>query len=478
MSLIQPVILSGGSGSRLWPVSRAMLPKQLLPLVGENTMLQETVIRLREFEQKTANCLVICNEAHRFLAASQLQEIDAPARFILEPEGRNTAPAVALAALLATETSESEEEPPVLLIMPADHVIEDEKAFHAAIEEGLAAVRQGKLVTFGIVPTSPHTGYGYIEANVTGAGAVAVAKFVEKPDLETAARYVSDGKHLWNSGMFMFAPEKYLEELGKHAPGMLASCRAAMTGATRDTDFIRPHKEAFLACPGDSIDYAVMEKTDNAMVVPLDAGWSDVGSWSALHEVCDADEDGNTVEGDTLLHECRDTYVSGETRLIAAVGVEDMIIVETKDAVLVAKKSRSEDVKHLVDKLKASERPETNLHRQVFRPWGNYDSVDGGDGFQVKRLIVNPGAILSLQMHHRRAEHWVVVRGTARITLNDDVFDLGVNQYTHIPIGAKHRIENPGTEPLHIIEVQCGDYLGEDDIVRFEDNYGREGTNT
>jgi len=478
MLLIQQVILSGGSGSRLWPVSRAMLPKQLLPLVGEQTMLQETAIRLREFADKTANCLVICNEAHRFLAASQLQEIDVPARFILEPEGRNTAPAVALAALLATETSESDEESPILLIMPADHVIQDVWAFHAAIEEGLKAVRGGKLVTFGIVPTSPHTGFGYIEADVRGTGTVPVAEFVEKPDLETATRYINDGKHLWNSGMFMFAADQFLDELGQHAPGMLAACRAAMTGATRDADFIRPHREAFLACPGDSIDYAVMEKTGKAMVVPLDAGWSDVGSWSALHDVCDKDAHGNTIAGDTLLHACRDTYVSGETRLVAAVGVEDMIIVETKDAVLVANKSRAEEVKHLVDKLKAAGRSETNLHRQVFRPWGNYDSVDGGEGFQVKRLIVNPGAVLSLQMHHRRAEHWVVVRGAARITLNDDVFDLGVNQYTHIPIGATHRIENPGTEPLHIIEVQCGDYLGEDDIVRFEDNYGREGTNT
>jgi mannose-1-phosphate guanylyltransferase/mannose-6-phosphate isomerase len=478
MSKIQPVILSGGSGSRLWPVSRAMLPKQLLPLVGEHTMLQETVMRLQGFDAKTAECLIICNEAHRFLAAGQMQEIDVPARFVLEPEGRNTAPAVALAALLATETSESDDEAPILLIMPADHVIKDVAAFHKAVEEGLAAVRNGKLVTFGIVPTSPHTGYGYIEAEASGGGAVAVTAFVEKPELSTAIHYVNDGKHFWNSGMFMFAPEKFLEELGQHAPGMLAACRAAITGASRDTDFIRPHKGAFLGCPSDSIDYAVMEKTDKAMLVPLDAGWSDVGSWSALHAVSAQDSDGNVVVGDTLLHECRDTFVSGETRLVAAVGVEDMIIVETKDAVLVANKNRSEDVKHLVDKLKAGERPETNLHRQVFRPWGNYDSVDGGDGFQVKRLIVNPGAVLSLQMHHRRAEHWVVVRGTARITLNDDVFDLGVNQYTHIPIGAKHRIENPGTEPLHIIEVQCGDYLGEDDIVRFEDNYGREGTNT
>ncbi len=435
-------------------------------------------MRLQGYDVKADYCLVICNEAHRFLAASQLQEIDMPAKFILEPEGRNTAPAVALAALLATETSESDDEPPILLIMPADHVIKDVNAFHKAVEEGLAAVRDGKLVTFGIVPTSPHTGYGYIEAAVTNSSAVPITAFIEKPDLETATRYVNDGKHLWNSGMFMFAPEKFLEELGQHAPGMLAACRAAMTGATRDTDFIRPHKEAFLACPGDSIDYAVMEKTDNAVVVPLDAGWSDVGSWSALHDVSDQDAHGNVVEGDTLLHDCRDMYVSSETRLVAAVGVEDMIIVETKDAVLVAKKSRAEDVKHLVDKLKASKRPETNLHRQVFRPWGSYDSVDSGEGFQVKRLIVNPGAILSLQMHHHRAEHWVVVRGTARITLNDDVFDLGVNEYTHIPIGARHRIENPGTEPLHIIEVQCGDYLGEDDIVRFEDNYGREGTTT
>lgn len=474
MSILQPVILSGGSGSRLWPVSRAMLPKQLLPLVGEQTMLQATAARLADFAEETGECLVVCNEAHRFLAAEQLRAIGVPARFILEPAGRNTAPAVALAAL----DTASGDEPPVLLIMPADHVIADVAAFHAAVRQGLPAARAGKLVTFGIVPGAPETGYGYIEAEGSDGEAVPVRAFVEKPDLETATRYVEGGRHYWNSGMFMFAADTYLEELGAHSPEMLEACKAAMAAASVGEEFIRPDKEAFLACPSDSIDYAVMEKTGNAMVVPLAAGWSDVGSWSALHDVSKRDADNNAVSGDTLMHACRNTFISSESRLVAAAGVEDLVIVETRDAVMVSSKSRSQEVKSLVDKLKAAGRGETDLHRQVFRPWGNYDSIDSGDGFQVKRLIVSPGSVLSLQMHHRRAEHWVVVRGTARITLNEDVFDLGVNEYVHIPIGATHRIENPGDEPVHIIEVQCGDYLGEDDIVRFEDKYGREGTNT
>lgn len=478
MSLVQPVILSGGSGSRLWPVSRAKLPKQLLPLVGEQTMLQETAARLAGFAGKTDQCFVVCNEAHRFLASEQLEEIEVAAKFILEPAGRNTAPAVALAALHALSTVSNSKESPVLLIMPADHVIRDSGAFHAAIQEGLKVVEKGKLVTFGVVPTGPETGYGYIQADPDGAAAVTVEKFVEKPDFETAEEYVEGGKHFWNSGMFLFAADKYLEELGNHAPDMLNACTKAMQSAHESGEFLRPQQEAFAACPADSIDYAVMEKTSNAMMVPLDAGWSDVGSWAALHEVLNKDDSDNTVTGDTLLHDVRDTFISSENRLVAAVGVEDLVIVETKDAVMVTTKSRSQEVKNLVDRLKADNREESDLHRQVFRPWGNYDSIDNGEGFQVKRLIVKPGAILSLQLHHHRAEHWVVVRGTARITLNDDVFDLGVNEYTHIPIGAKHRIENPGTELLHIIEVQCGDYLGEDDIVRFEDNYGREGTNT
>jgi mannose-1-phosphate guanylyltransferase/mannose-6-phosphate isomerase len=473
MPNIQPVILSGGSGSRLWPVSRAKLPKQLLPLIGEQTMLQATAARLDDYKDKTGNCLVVCNEAHRFMAAEQLAAIGCPAKFILEPAGRNTAPAVALAALAASDSDE-----PILLIMPADHVIKNTKAFHAAIREGAEAAADGNLVTFGVVPTGPETGYGYIEAEITSASAAPINAFVEKPDLETAKSFVEGGKHFWNSGMFMFAADKYLEELGKYAPKMLAACKAAMSAADTTDEFIRPGNDEFLACPSDSIDYAVMEKTANAMVVPLDADWSDVGSWSALHDVLDKDSDNNTVSGDTLLHDCRGNYVSAEDRLVAAAGVDDLIIVETKDAVLVTSRNRSQEVKNLVDMLKEGGREETNLHRQVFRPWGNYDSIDSGDGFQVKRLIVSPGSVLSLQMHHRRAEHWVVVRGTARITLNEDVFDLGVNEYVHIPIGATHRIENPGTEEVHIIEVQCGDYLGEDDIVRFEDKYGREGTNT
>ena len=441
-------------------------------------MLQETIARLNGIDGMTENCLVVCNETHRFLVADQLREVGVPAKIVLEPEGRNTAPAVALAAMVAIEANEHDQESPVLLVMPADHVIEDPAAFHQAVKVGASAVGDRQLVTFGIVPTSPHTGYGYIEAEAKSSNATPVTAFVEKPDLKTAASYVNDGRHFWNSGMFLFAADRYLEELGLYAPEMLAAAKAAMDGATHDANFIHPGKDEFLSCPSDSIDYAVMEKTKEAMMVPLDAGWSDVGSWSALHQISEKDPDCNTVDGDALLHGCRDSFVSGESRLVAAVGVEGLVIVETKDAVLVANKNRSEEVKQLVDMLKASGREEASLHRQVFRPWGSYDSIDSDEGFQVKRLIVNPGAILSLQMHHHRAEHWIVVRGTARITLNDDVFDLGVNQSTHIPVGARHRIENPGAEPLHIIEVQCGDYLGEDDIVRFEDNYGREGTNT
>jgi mannose-1-phosphate guanylyltransferase/mannose-6-phosphate isomerase len=452
-----------------------MYSKQLLPLTGEETMLQQTVRRLEGAANLADRVIVVCNESQRFLVAQQLEDMHAPADILLEPEGRNTAPAIALAALLALGQAS---DAPLLMVMPADHVIPDEAAFRAAVAIAAVEAGQGSLVTFGIVPQYAHTGYGYIEAQPNGAAAVPVASFTEKPAAETAHAYISDGRHFWNSGMFLFRADSYLDELGRHAPGMLDACRAAMRQAPTGADFVRPHKDSFLASPADSIDYAVMEKTDRAMMVPLDAGWSDVGSWAALHEISGHDADGNTVIGDVVHHDCKNSYLSGESRLVTAVGVEDLVVVETKDAVLVANKSRSEDVKALVDQLKAANRGEVSLHRQVFRPWGSYDSLENKSGFQVKRLIVNPGAILSLQLHHRRAEHWVVVRGTATITLNDDVFELGVNESAHIPLGAKHRIANMGTEPVHIIEVQCGEYLGEDDIVRFEDKYGREGTNT
>ena len=475
MTAIHPVILSGGSGSRLWPASRSMYPKQLLPLVtGKSTMLQDTASRLDGLPNVADECLVVCNEAHRFLVAEQLREIEVRARIVLEPEGRNTAPAVALAAFVAA----ADDPDAVLLVMPADHVIRDLAAFQATVTRGLDAAAEGRFVTFGIVPVSPETGYGYIKAKPEGDAVVPVASFVEKPDLETAIRYVDSGEYFWNGGIFLFRANAYLEALATFAPDIHAACQASFEGRAESDEFIRPDKDAFLACPGDSIDYAVMEKTDKAAMVPLDVGWSDVGSWAALQEVRTADDAGNTVDGDVLMHDCKGTFIQAESRFVGAVGLEDIVVIETKDSTLVAKKDKSQDVKVLVDQLNELGREETRLHRQVFRPWGSYDSLENQDGFQVKRLIVNPGAVLSLQKHAHRAEHWVVVRGKARITKNDDVFDLDVNESTYIAIGDIHRIANPFDQPVHIIEVQCGDYLGEDDIVRIEDNYGREGTNT
>jgi len=470
--------MAGGSGSRLWPVSRSMYPKQLLPLVDSHTMLQNTVARLQGLPDLAAGCIVVCSETHRFLVAEQLAQVASNSGILLEPQGRNTAPAIALAALYALERAAVESESPTLLVLPADHVIEDTRGFHEAVQVGLNAAGEGALVTFGIVPSAPQTGYGYIEAEPAGMAAVDIRSFVEKPDAATAQSYIDGGHHFWNSGMFMFRADRYLEELTEHAPEMAAACRAAMAAAKSGDDFVRPGADEFLGCPADSIDYAIMEKTRHAKMIPLDAGWSDVGSWEALYDLSGGDEDGNVMQGDTLTYGSKNNLISSESRLVAAVGVDDLVIVETKDAVLIADKKHTQDVKQLVDAMISQQRPETELHRQVFRPWGSYDSLEQQDGFQVKRLIVNPGAVLSLQMHKHRAEHWVVVQGTARITLNDDEFDLGINESVHIPIGATHRIANSGTEAVHIIEVQCGDYLGEDDIVRFEDNYGREGTTT
>ena len=476
MIVIQPVILSGGSGTRLWPASRAMYPKQLLPLVGEQTMLQQTALRLGKKKNVADTTIVVCNEAHRFLVAEQLRDIGQKATIVLEPEGRNTAPAVALAALLALKGSTVK--PSLLLVMPADHVIEDTEAFITAVEDGEATAEDGSLVTFGIVPSHAHTGYGYIEADVHSLEAGPIQSFVEKPDKQTAVRLLESNRFFWNSGIFLFRPDRFLEELDKYLPDMVDACKKSIDEAVVDTDFVRPDAEAFKRSPSDSIDYAVMEKTSRAAMVPLDAGWSDVGSWAALHDVSDHDDEGNAIQGDVITHNCEDSYISAKSRLVAAVGLKDMIVVEDKDSVLVTRKDQSQDVKELVEELKRQGREETKLHRQVFRPWGSYDSIDSEDGFQVKRLIVKPGAVLSLQKHARRAEHWVVVKGTARITRDDEVFDLGVNESTYIPIGAVHRIANPGDEPVHIIEVQCGDYLGEDDIVRLEDNYGRQGTSS
>ena len=478
MALIQPVILSGGAGTRLWPASRSMYPKQLQPLTGERTMLQETALRLADKDGLTEQSIVVCNEAHRFLVAEQLREIGSPAKIVLEPEGRNTAPAVAVAAILAMADRKKGEDAPVLLVMPADHIVKDVAAFSAAIDIGVASANHGILVTFGVVPTYPHTGYGYIESDARSLVAAPISAFIEKPDQGTAVSLLETNRFFWNSGIFLFRADSYLDELREYAPEIVVACQKSVDGAVMDTEFIRPDGEAFKACPADSIDYALMEKTDKASMVPLDAGWSDIGSWAALHGVSEQDSDGNAISGDVITHDCRDSYINASSRLVTAVGLEAVIVVEDKDCVLVAKKDKAQDVKFLVDELKQQNRDEAKLHRQVYRPWGSYDSIDADDGFQVKRLIVNPGAVLSLQKHAQRAEHWTVVRGKARITLDDREFDLAVNESTYIPIGAVHRIANPYDDPVHIIEVQCGDYLGEDDIVRLEDNYGREGTNT
>jgi hypothetical protein len=473
--MLVPVILSGGSGTRLWPLSRELHPKQFLPLVGEQTMLQDTVQRLAGL--KAGAPIVVCNAHHRFLVAEQLRAIGSPAGdIILEPVGRNTAPAVAIAALAALAGTAGEDA--LILVMPADHCLRDVGAFQAAVEVGITSARQGHLVTFGVVPTAAEVGYGYIRRAQGEGPSYPIAEFVEKPDAERAAQYVASGDYLWNSGMFLFSARRFVEELDQFNPGMLSACRKAFEEAHRDLDFVRLGVESFSQCPSDSIDYAVMEKTRAAVVVPLEAGWSDVGSWSALHESLPADSRGNVARGDVVTEDTSGCYLYSSERLIATVGLTDTVVVETKDAVLVAPKSRVQDVKALVAKLKAADRTEPSLHREVFRPWGSYDSVDNGDRFQVKRLVVNPGATLSLQMHHHRAEHWIVVSGTAEITCDDRVFLMSENQSTFIPVGAKHRIANPGRVPLHIIEVQSGSYLGEDDIVRFADNYGRQGTNT
>jgi mannose-1-phosphate guanylyltransferase/mannose-6-phosphate isomerase len=451
-----------------------MYPKQLLPLAGEQTMLQATALRVRGLENAADRCLIVSNENHRFSVAEQMNAIEMRAEIILEPEGRNTAPAVALAALQAI----ADDPDVLLLVMPADHVIKDADAFRATVLLGTMAASAGQLVTFGIVPTAPETGYGYIRAHVRDGNAVPVEKFVEKPDANTAQSYLDDGRYFWNSGMFLFKASSYLDELQRLAPDMSSACEKSMASKSIDGDFVRPEVETFSACPSDSIDYAVMEKSVNAAMIPLNAGWSDVGSWSALQDVTPSDDQGNALNGDVIVHDCKGSFVQAESRLVAAVGLEDVIIVETKDSVLVANKHKSQDVKELVNQLSAGNRSERHLHRQVFRPWGSYDGIDSEDNFQVKRLIVKPGAVLSLQKHAHRSEHWVVVHGKARITRNDEEFDLNVNESTYIAIGDVHRIANPYDEPVHIIEVQCGDYLGEDDIVRLEDSYGREGTST
>jgi mannose-1-phosphate guanylyltransferase/mannose-6-phosphate isomerase len=474
MTKVIPVILSGGAGTRLWPLSREMYPKQLLALTSKHTMLQETAIRLAAIAGAKPP-IIVCNEAHRFTVAEQIRALGFyPSAILLEPAGRNTAPAVALAALKAQEIDPDA----TLVVAPADHVIRDAPGFQQAAEVAAEFAEDGKLVTFGIVAHAPETGYGYIRRGDGTGPAYPVAQFVEKPPLDLAQQFVASGDYYWNSGMFVFKASRYLAELAAFAPDILAASTAALAAAQTDLDFVRIDKAAFSKCRSESIDYAVMEKTKHALVLPLDVGWSDVGSWSSLFDALPADEEGNVLQGDVMVHDTHDCYVHSTSRLVTAVGMEDHIIVETKDAILVAPKDRVQDVKDLVAMIKKSGRSESALHREVFRPWGSYDSIDNGDRFQVKRLSVKPGGVLSLQMHHHRAEHWVVVQGTARITCNDKTFLLSENESTYIPIGATHRIENPGKVPLHIVEVQSGSYLGEDDIVRFEDNYGRKGTNT
>ena len=463
-----PVILSGGSGTRLWPLSRGQYPKQFLPLVTQNTMVQETMLRLSGLAG-LKNPIAVCNEDHRFMMAEQLWEIGVkPAAIILEPVGKNTAPAVAMAALSAPSQSE------VLLVLPADHVIPNIAPFHTAIAQAEALAKQGHLVTFGIVPTHPETGYGYIMKDSARLGdAYKVAAFVEKPDLVAAKNYVKSGDYLWNSGMFAFTAGNFLKELEKYNPEMLSACKQALNSAKTDLDFIRLDKATFSACPADSIDYAVMEKTDKAAVIPLDAGWNDVGSWSALWDVTDKDASGNAISGDVLTLDTKNSYIYSEDKLVTVIGIDNLVVVETKDAVMIAPKERVQEVKQIVDQLKQQGRSEAQIHRKAYRPWGHYDSVDSGDRHQTKRIVVKPGAKLSLQKHHHRAEHWVVVKGTALVTRGDEQILLTENESTFIPLGTVHRLENPGVIPLEIVEVQSGSYLGEDDIVRFGDSYGR-----
>ncbi|MBP6008832.1 MAG: mannose-1-phosphate guanylyltransferase/mannose-6-phosphate isomerase [Rhodoferax sp.] len=485
-TLLQPVVLSGGSGTRLWPLSREKYPKQLLSLVGDDSLLQATVRRVQGVQgAELAQPMVVCNEEYRFVIAEQLRLLGLSGTVVLEPFGKNTAPALTIAALEAIKSGAD----PVLLVMPADHVITDVAAFQSVVSQGVALAAKGAVVTFGITPDAPETGYGYIQsgaafAGVADTGARTIARFVEKPDLATAQAYLADGSYLWNSGLFMMRASVWLAAMKTCRADILAACQSAWDQGKTDGEFVRVDKDAFAKCPSDSIDYAVMERIAGAsgtatgnlppgLVLPLSAGWSDVGAWDALWQVLPKDDRGNVSQGDVLLHDCDNTLALSEGRLIACVGVNDLVVVETADAILVSHKDQTQDVKKIVDALKAKGRSEGSIHRKVYRPWGSYDGVDAGERFQVKRIVVKPGGTLSLQMHHHRAEHWIVVSGTARVTCGDKTFLLSENESTFIPLGTTHRLENPGRVALEMIEVQSGSYLGEDDIVRFEDVYGR-----
>ena len=470
-----PVILCGGTGTRLWPLSRATYPKQYWALAGTGgeTLLQQTQQRL-EGLPGLVSPLLICNEDHRFVVAEQMRQIGvSPAAILLEPLGRNTAPAVAVAALQATAGGQD----PLLLVLAADHVIRDAAQFRATVEVGMPAAQEGQLVTFGIVPLGPETGYGYIEASqplpAELTAPVPICRFVEKPDLATAEQFLTTGRFTWNSGMFLFKASAILAELERLAPEVVSACRSAMEHESPDLDFLRLEREAFASCPSVALDVAVMEKTDRGAVLPLDAGWSDVGSWSALWETSDQDDDGNVLRGRVISQDSRNCYLRSEHRLVVGLGVEDLVVVETDDVVLVAHRDRAQEIKSVVQRLEAAGARESQAHRRIYRPWGSYDGVTEGDRWQVKKIVVNPGASLSLQMHHHRAEHWVVVAGTAVVEKNGVEELVGENQSTYIPLGCRHRLTNPGKIPVELIEVQSGPYLGEDDIVRFDDRYGR-----
>jgi mannose-1-phosphate guanylyltransferase len=468
--MLCPVVMAGGSGSRLWPLSRELYPKQFLRLGNSQlTMLQATLGRLQGLECESP--WIICNEQHRFIAAEQLRQVGIEhAGILLEPEGRNTAPAVAMAALMSLEQADD----PLLLILAADHEISDLQDFHQGIAAAQELAEAGYLVTFGVVPSCAATGYGYIKkAEAIDDLGFSVERFVEKPDLESASRYIASGEYLWNSGMFLFKASRFIEELTLYRPDIVDACRASISGRSQDMHFVRPSPAAFAACPSESIDYAVMENSSRVAVVPLGSGWNDVGSWSALWDIASKDEDNNVTKGDVYRAHVSGSYICAEHRFVGVIGVQDLIVVETKDAVLVVHRDSVQDVKKVVDYLKSEQRHEHVNHREIYRPWGKYDSVDHGSRYQVKRITVNPGCKLSVQMHHHRAEHWIVVSGTARVQNGERSYLVTENQSTFIPVGQVHSLENPGVIPLELIEVQSGTYLGEDDIVRFEDLYGR-----